>query len=51
MEHMELEEAIVPWYYALEHHTLWLHLQVGASLDTVEQLIEEQSLDILSADR
>lgn len=26
-------------------------LQVGAVLDTIEQLIEEQNLDILSTDR
>lgn len=26
-------------------------MQVGTALDTVEQLVEEQSLDILSADK
>lgn len=27
------------------------YMQVGTALDTVEQLVEEQSLDILSADK
>ncbi|KAK4752267.1 hypothetical protein SAY87_021065 [Trapa incisa] len=34
-----------------EFKSLCDELQVGTSLDTVEQLIEEQSLDMLSADK
>ncbi|KAJ8650919.1 hypothetical protein MRB53_003942 [Persea americana] len=33
-----------------EFESLCLETQVGTALDTVEQLVEEQSLDILSAD-
>lgn len=34
-----------------EFESLCLETQVGTALDTVEQLVEEQSLDILSADK